>query len=114
MTNELREAGDLSFATKRLTPEGSGCNFEKNSVELGHSTNEGSVSMPVAKEKRDYAKEHELRKNHERTVGVRLPLELLADFDAKIALEPVGEDGKKITRNGLIRKWIEEYTYGSK
>lgn len=99
--------------TKEIREE-SGLQFEKNSVDLGHRTNEGSGSMPVAKEKRDYAKEHILRKEREKTVGVRIPAEMLIDFDAKIALEPIGHDGKALTRNALIRKWIEEYTYGVK
>ena len=102
--------------TKEMREE-SGCNQQKNSVNLGHRTNEGSGSMPVAKEKRDYAKEYqrdkERRKMSEKTVGVKLPIEIFESFDAKIALEPMGEDGKKVTRNGLIRKWIDMYLAGT-
>lgn len=93
------------------TTEGSGCNLEKNSVELGH---EEEIFMPVPKEKRDHKAEYERRKDRDKTFSVQAPLDLIADFDAKIALEPLTEDGKKVTRNGLIRKWIEEYIYGAK
>lgn len=96
--------------TKRNTIERSGCNFEKNSVECRHNTNERGVSMPVPKEKRDYAKEYAREKANgtrrkKQMVGAHVELDKAAAFDAKLAL--TGD-----TKNALINKWIDMYLAG--
>lgn len=95
------------------TTEGSGCNQQKNSVDLRHRTNEGSGSMPVAKEKRDYSKEYERRKESEKSFNIKLKIDKMQALDAKISLEPPLEDGTKVTRNYLVRKWIDMYLAGT-
>ena len=94
------------------TTEGSGCKFEKNSVNF--SCKECEL---MAKE-RDYKAEYLRDKargvaEKKHTFSVAMPKEKGIAFDAKIALEPMGDDGKKITRNGLINKWIDMYLAGT-
>lgn len=54
--------------------------------------------------KRDYKHENELRKGKEKSIRCVLKPQLYDDFTAKCELN--GE-----TKNGLIKKWIEKYTY---
>ena len=66
----------------------------------------------MAEKKRDYNAEYERSKGRDKLISVHLPLDTALDFDAKVSLEPLDENGKKVTKNSLLRKWIEEYTYG--
>ena len=99
--------------TNENKTERSGCIGEKNSVELGHSTNERGVSMPVAKEKRDYGAEYARRKELEKSFNIKLKVDKMTAFDAKVSLEAPLEDGTKVTRNYLVRKWIDMYLAGT-
>lgn len=97
MTKEMRKVG--------------GCNQQKNSVNCPCKDGD---NMPRKERdyKAEYQKDKERRRASEKTVGVKLPIDIFDALDAKIALEPLTEDGKKITRNGLIRKWIDMYLAG--
>ena len=108
MTKEMREEVCLSFATKRNMTEGSGCKFEKNSVNCPCKDGD---NMPVPKEKRDYAKEYAREKANgtrrkKQMVGAHVELDKAAAFDAKLAL--TGD-----TKNALINKWIDMYLAGT-
>ncbi len=54
--------------------------------------------------KRDYKRAYELERKNHKMIGVKITKQLEADFTAKCELN--GE-----TKNGLIKKWIEKYTY---
>lgn len=60
--------------------------------------------MQENKQKRDYKRENELRKNKEKSIRCVMSPRLFEDFSAKCELNGT-------TKNGLIKKWIEEYTY---
>ena len=66
----------------------------------------------MPRKERDYKAEHERRKMLEKTFSVKLSWEKAEALDAKIALEPLSDDGKQTTRNALIRKWIDMYLAG--
>lgn len=97
MTNELRKVGGLQS--------------EKNSVNCPYKDGD---SMPRKERdyKAEYAREKEKGTKNDVTFSVHLTKEKRAAFDAKIALEPETDDGKKITRNGLLNKWIDMYLAG--
>lgn len=65
-------------------------------------------TMQENKPKRDYKREYQLNKEKDKAkyklIGVKVTRELEADFSAKCELNGT-------TKNGLIKKWIEEYTY---
>lgn len=82
-----------------------GCRNEKNSVNLGHSTNEGSATMPVKKENRDYAKEYQREKSASKAVCAKLKISKYSDFSAKLELEGSNANAK-------INKWIDMYLAG--
>lgn len=68
--------------------------------------------MPVAKEKRDYNAEYQRRKELEKSFNIKLKVDKMEEFMAKISLEPPLEDGSQVTRNYLVRKWIDMYLAG--
>lgn len=111
MTKEMREEVCLSFATKRNMTEGSGCKFEKNSVNCPCKDGD---NMPRKERdyKAEYAREKEKGWKKNTSFTVNLTPEKKVALDAKLALEPKGEDGKPISRNGLLNKWIDMYLAG--
>lgn len=91
------------------TTEGSGCNQQKNSVNLRHRTNEGSGSMPVAKEKRDYKAEYARNKERikERSKAYKCDLtnadnEIFVATLDKFNCKTLGEFIRKILHGELI------------
>lgn len=53
---------------------------------------------------RDLKREYELEKKKSKLIGVKVPIQLNEDFTAKCELN-------NTTKNALIKKWIEDYTY---
>ena len=94
--NELRKVG--------------GCKFEKNSVNCPCKDGD---NMPVPKEKRDYSAEYKRRKESEQSFNIKLKKEKMEQLTAKISLEAPLEDGTPVTRNYLVRKWIDMYLAGT-
>lgn len=56
---------------------------------------------------RDYKREYERSKHFYKKLSINIPPELYEDFNTKVEL-----DGT--TKNNLLKKWIEEYTYGER
>ena len=96
---------------KSKTTEGSGCNQQKNSVNC--PCKDGDVMPRKERDyKAEYAREKEKGWKKNTSFTVNLTPEKKAAFDAKIALEPK-EDGKSVSRNGLLNKWIDMYLAGT-
>lgn len=97
MTKEMREVG--------------GCKFEKNSVNCPCKDGD---NMP--RKERDYKAEYAREKERGGKKSIHFTVNLSKEkgeaFDAKIALESLTDDGKKVTRNGLLNKWIDMYLTG--
>lgn len=66
--------------------------------------NKGERFMQTDKKKRNYSLEYQRERNNKRNLTCSLTPQLYDDFTAKCELN--GE-----TKNGLIKKWIEKYTY---
>lgn len=97
MTKEMREVG--------------GCNQQKNSVNCPCKDGD---SMPRKERdyKAEYAREKERGTKNDVTFSIHVTKEKKVALDARLALELKGEDGKPISRNGLINKWIDMYLAG--
>ena len=63
--------------------------------------------------KAEYAREKEKGTKNDVAFSVHMTKEKKIAFDARIALEPKREDGKSVSRNGLLNKWIDMYLAGT-
>lgn len=88
------------------TTEGSGCKFEKNSVNCPCKDGD---TMP--RKERDYKAEAIKEKQSITVVRVKVRNEKCEAFDAKIALNSTNDN--PITRTSLINKWIDMYLAGT-
>lgn len=100
--------------TKEMRKE-SGLQFEKNSVECRHNTNERGVSMPVPKEKRDYKAEYARNKERIKQRSKAYKCDLTnADNEIFVATldrfncKTLGEFIRKILHGELIVSEIEK------
>lgn len=56
---------------------------------------------------RDYKREYDRQKEKDKIIACHVPPQLAEDFTAKCELN-------NTTKNALIKKWIEKFTYGEK
>lgn len=88
----------------------------ENSTQENNIPKNSTTTKP--KKKRDYKREYALRKEkgtvyqNVARLAISLPLEQNAAFEAKVATEPPDENGKRVTRNSLVRKWVNMYLAG--
>lgn len=97
--------------TNELQKVGGGLQSEKNSVNC--PCKDGDIMPRKERDyKAEYAREKEKGTKNDVAFSVHMTKEKKAAFDAKIALEPK-EDGKAMSRNGLLNKWIDMYLAGT-
>ena len=58
----------------------------------------------MQEQERNYQREYELSKNKDKIIGIRISVDMAKDFESKCDLNG-------ISKNALIKKWIENYTY---
>lgn len=91
--------------------EGSGCKFEKNSVNFSYKERELMAKERNAKEEYQKAKERGWDKNVKK-ITVTSNHDFIREFDAKVSLLPLDETGKEYTRNKVIVLLMQKFING--